>query len=77
MQEAGFELAALLGVEGMSYAMLDFDERWADPESREWMLRTARRLEAEPSLLGVSAHVMAVGRKPLASGSTRLLAESD
>jgi ubiquinone/menaquinone biosynthesis C-methylase UbiE len=63
VQEAGFELEALLGVEGMSYAMLDFGARWADPESREWILRTARRLEAEPSLLGVSAHVLAVGRR--------------
>ncbi|MFB9994936.1 class I SAM-dependent methyltransferase [Deinococcus oregonensis] len=59
--ESGFTVEALLGVEGPGWTMRDFDEGWADPERRGWMLHVARHLEAEVTLLGASAHVMAIG----------------
>jgi ubiquinone/menaquinone biosynthesis C-methylase UbiE len=64
IEAAGFEVAQLLGVEGIGWTMGDFDAAWEDPVQREWILRVARRLEAEPTLLGASAHVMAVARRP-------------
>jgi len=64
IKTAGFEVAQLLGVEGIGWTMRDFDATWEDSVRREWILRVARRLEAEPTLLGASAHVMAVAQRP-------------
>jgi hypothetical protein len=36
------------------------EERLADPARREQVLAAVRRVEAEPSLLGASAHLLAV-----------------
>lgn len=60
---AGFEVTGVFGLEGPGWLLQDFDQRWADPRTRADLLRIARSLEAEPSLLGVSAHLLGVGRK--------------
>ena len=62
--DAGFQDVQLLAVEGPGGWVADVDEWLEDPVRREWLLRTIRRVEAEPSLLGASAHVLAVGRSP-------------
>jgi hypothetical protein len=49
---------------GPAWLFSDFDARWADPALRKDMLEVARALEAEPSILGVSAHLLGLGRKP-------------
>jgi hypothetical protein len=36
---------------------------WSDPDRRQRLLDLVRTLEAEPSLLGASSHLMAVARK--------------
>lgn len=54
---AGLRLETLLGIEGPGWLL---DERWADPEQRVAALYAARALEQERSLLGLSAHVLAV-----------------
>jgi hypothetical protein len=61
---AGFEPVALLAVEGPGSWLPDTEEWLADPPRRQWLLREIRRVEAEPSLLGASSHVLAVGRAP-------------
>lgn len=61
LTDAGFELTAVLAVEGPA-AFHDQLEDWlADPERRELLLRAIRRVEAEPSLLGASSHLLAIG----------------
>jgi SAM-dependent methyltransferase len=61
LTDAGFALEAVLAVEGPA-AFHDELEGWlADPERRELLLRAIRRVEAEPSLLGASSHLLAVG----------------
>jgi len=62
---AGFEIEGLYGVEGPGWILPDLVERWNDPERRDILIQTARALEAEPAVLGWSAHLLAVGRKPL------------
>jgi ubiquinone/menaquinone biosynthesis C-methylase UbiE len=52
---AGFELEGLYGVEGPAWLLQDF---------------VVRAVEAEPALLGASAHLLAVGRRPAAAGGT-------
>jgi hypothetical protein len=60
---AGFNCQALLGVEGPGWILSNFDERWADTRKREDLFRIARALEREVSMIGVSAHLLAVGNK--------------
>jgi SAM-dependent methyltransferase len=63
--QAGFEQPALLAVEGPARLPgVDFAAHWQNPQTREWLLSLARSLEAEPHLLGVSGHLMAVAVKP-------------
>jgi ubiquinone/menaquinone biosynthesis C-methylase UbiE len=57
---AGFEVEPILGIEGPGGYV---NPRWHDPTQRENMLIAARAVEREPSVLGVSAHLLAVGRK--------------
>lgn len=61
--EAGFVVAGVLGIEGPGWLRRDFDAWWEDPELRERLLHLARRLEAEPCLLGLSAHLFSAARK--------------
>ena len=65
VREAGFQVEALVGVEGPGRWVTDIDEWLDEPSRREVLLRAIRRVEAQRSLLGASPHVLAVGRKPL------------
>jgi hypothetical protein len=61
---AGFDGVEVLGVEGLGEWLTDFDERWDNPALRHELLDVARRIEAEPSIVGLSAHLLGIGRKP-------------
>jgi SAM-dependent methyltransferase len=61
---AGFALAALVAVEGPGSWLPEVDSWLDDPVRRERLLRAIRRVEAEPSLLGASSHLLAVGHAP-------------
>lgn len=63
VQEAGLVLEAVVGLEGAGWLFADLDERWADPARREAVLAAARATEAEPSLAGLSAHLLAVAKR--------------
>ena len=52
-----FEDIALVAVEGFAWLLGDLESRMADPEP---LLRAVRLTEAEPSMLGCSAHVMGI-----------------
>jgi ubiquinone/menaquinone biosynthesis C-methylase UbiE len=60
---AGLEVVELLGVEGLA-GWLPLSDRWAEPFDRETILLSARAIEAEPSLRGLSAHLLLVARRP-------------
>lgn len=62
--QSGFTVLALLGVEGPGWLLPDLARRWADPAERERLLAAARAVENEPTLLGLSPHVMVVARRP-------------
>jgi len=64
LAEAGLEREEVVGLEGPSWLLPDIAERWADPARRRTLLDLLRRIEHEPALLGVSAHLAAVGRRP-------------
>lgn len=60
----GFREVHVFGVEGPGWLLADFEVRWASPAGREDILRVAQLLEEEPSIIGASAHLLALGRKP-------------
>jgi ubiquinone/menaquinone biosynthesis C-methylase UbiE len=63
MEAAGLRHEATLAVEGPGSLLPDLEERWRDPERREHILMSARWLEEEPTMLGASSHILAIGRK--------------
>ena len=60
---AGFALVDVFAVEGPGAWAPELARRWADAAARERLLAYLRTIETEPSLLGVSPHLLAVGRK--------------
>ena len=66
---AGLDVVDLVGVEGLAGWLPHLADRWDDPEARQLILYSARAVEAEPSLLGLSAHLLAVARRRPASGT--------
>jgi ubiquinone/menaquinone biosynthesis C-methylase UbiE len=62
--DGGLDLEGLYGIEGPGWILPDLEERWNDQERREMLLQVARSLESEPSVIGCSAHLMVIGRKP-------------
>ena len=61
VEEAGFRLAGVFGVEGPGWLLVD---RWEDEQARENILRVARAVEQEPTVIGTSSHLLAIARKP-------------
>jgi ubiquinone/menaquinone biosynthesis C-methylase UbiE len=65
LREAGFTDVEVLGIEGPGWIFQDFDKRWQNPRQRQDLLEMARHMQCEPSIRGVSAHLLGVGMKPL------------
>jgi ubiquinone/menaquinone biosynthesis C-methylase UbiE len=63
LASVGLALERLVGVEGPGWLLADLEPRLADDGRRAVLLEALAALEAEPSLLGVSAHLLAVARK--------------
>ncbi len=63
IREAGLQDKALLAVEGPPLLLKNFSEHWNDGGRRERLLTALRWIEAEPSMLGVTGHMMAVANK--------------
>lgn len=63
IEAVGFDLEGLFGIQGPAWLLQNLEEQWADPNCRERLLNIARSLEGEPSIIGVSTHIMAIARK--------------
>lgn len=61
---AGLAVEGVYGLEGPAWILPDVSVRMARPERRAALLRVARLLEAETSVVGTSAHLLAVARRP-------------
>ena len=60
---AGFKFEGLLAIEGPARLMKDFVDQSEKDEVQEKILSIVRKVEAEPNLWGVSAHIMGIGKK--------------
>lgn len=63
VKEAGFRLETLLAVEGPAYLLKNFEHQWQSPSIQDRIMRISRLVESEPTLWGVSPHIMAIGKK--------------
>jgi SAM-dependent methyltransferase len=63
LTDSGFAMEGLYGIEGPAWMLGDIEQRLNDDAGRQTVLETARKLESEPSVIGASAHLLAVGRK--------------
>jgi ubiquinone/menaquinone biosynthesis C-methylase UbiE len=61
---AGLALTGVFGLEGPGWILPDVPERMADDHRRAALLGVARMLETEPAMVGASAHLLAVARRP-------------
>ncbi len=61
--EAGFQHQVTLAVQGPTWLFESVENYWSDPDQRAAVLDFIRKVEAEPSMLGVSAHILAIGTK--------------
>lgn len=61
---AGLDVIGVVGVEGLAGWLPDLAARWTDPQSREAILYSARAIEDEPTLLGLSAHLILIAQRP-------------
>lgn len=60
---AGLAVQGVLAVEGPAWLAPDLAARWANEERRAVLLDLLRRVESDPALLAVSAHLLLVARR--------------
>jgi ubiquinone/menaquinone biosynthesis C-methylase UbiE len=63
VQEAGLRYEKTLAIESIASVLSDFEMRWEDPKKRQLIMGVVGWLEEEPSLLGATAHLMAIAYK--------------
>ena len=69
--EAGFTVTGIYGVEGPSWLAPHLEDWWNNETHRQTLLRISQSLENEPSILGISAHLMVVARKTYESAAVK------
>jgi len=63
LSEAGFVDERVLPVESFGWLLPAFNEKWKDKNFRELLLKTIATVENDQSILGISAHLIAIGTK--------------
>jgi len=63
MRRAGFEDVVVIAIESFFHLLGDLDGRMADEASRSALFELLSRCEADPDVLGLSGHLMAIGRR--------------
>ena len=61
--DSGFDLIEMAAIQGPSWLANDFKSQWANPGRRMLLLELVRSVEHECSMMCVSPHIMAIGRK--------------
>jgi ubiquinone/menaquinone biosynthesis C-methylase UbiE len=59
---AGYDVVELVGLEGLACWLPQLEATFDHPRDRQLILTAARAIEAEPSLLGLSAHLLLAAR---------------
>jgi ubiquinone/menaquinone biosynthesis C-methylase UbiE len=59
----GLKLERTVAIESFGWLLPYFDNKWKQPEYRELLMSIIKLVEKDESLLGMSAHIMAIARK--------------
>jgi ubiquinone/menaquinone biosynthesis C-methylase UbiE len=71
LRDAGFTDVQVSAVEGPVWSAARLQEAWSDPVERQDLMEFLALIEREPSVLGASAHLIAIGRLAPAGDATR------
>jgi SAM-dependent methyltransferase len=63
LKERGFFDEEVVAVESFGWLIPFFQEKWKDEKFKELLLTTIASVEKDPSILGISAHLIAIGTK--------------
>lgn len=63
LDSSGLRVEGIVGLEGPAPLLADFDHRWSNERRRADLMRVAEVIEEEPSLRGLSPHLLGVCRK--------------
>ncbi|MEY2451761.1 MAG: hypothetical protein QOD92_1335, partial [Acidimicrobiaceae bacterium] len=63
-EEAGLRVTDVFGVEGLAGWLPHLADRWDTEDGRRTILDAARAVETEPSLQGLSAHLLLIAHAP-------------
>lgn len=61
---SGLTVVDMVGVEGLAAFLPQLAENWENPTERDLILWAARAVESEPTLLGLSPHLLLVATAP-------------
>ncbi|HEY8446053.1 MAG TPA: class I SAM-dependent methyltransferase [Thermomicrobiales bacterium] len=64
VERAGLTVVEMVSIEGPGAWARPFADWWDDPAGREQLLAAARAVEHEPTLIGLSPHLMVIARRP-------------
>ena len=64
MRRAGFEDVVVVAIESFFHLLGDIEGRMADEGSRVALFELLSRCETDPDLVGLSGHLMGIGRRP-------------
>lgn len=67
LADAGLAVREVVGVEGIAAWLGHLADRWSDQQARELIVWSAAAVEAEPTLRGLSPHLVGVAEVPTAS----------
>jgi hypothetical protein len=59
----GFKHENTMAVEGPTWIVPAFEEKWANDSSRTRLLEISRMVESHENIMGMSPHLLAVARK--------------
>jgi ubiquinone/menaquinone biosynthesis C-methylase UbiE len=68
---ADLSLVELVGVEGLAGWLPHLEHRWANEADREVIVAAAQDIEADPAVLGLSAHLLGLARRSATSPRRR------
>ena len=63
VSESGLNLEKILSIEGPSWIVPKFKEKWNNKDSRNRLLNLAKICEEDENIVAMSPHIMSIARK--------------
>ena len=63
ISQAGFNSARVYAITGFAWLLPKFDQYWRNPQLKTRLVSILEKTELEPSMIGISDHLLAVGKK--------------